>query len=299
MSAQSIKTVVAEFLGLGDTVDIQVRPVSGGDIHRSFAVNLGSGEQRGNSLFVKSNQRDYAEVLRSEYDALTAMAHLPDCNYPKPLHLHVDKTACYLLMEYRHIEPLSQSGYASLGKMLASQHRVTSNNFGWPSANFIGLTPQLNTQSGNWADFFRTCRLQPQLELALSRGLSAALAHRIELVCARLPQLIGSHPVEPVLLHGDLWSGNCGWDAQQQLPLLFDPAPYYGDHEADLAMTELFGGFSQSFYQCYAESREIDAGYARRKTVYNLYHALNHFNLFGASYQAMVDSHVRQIDLAQ
>ena len=114
-------------------------------------------------------------------------------------------------------------------------------------------------------------------------------------IVEQLPDLIGQHKVVPALLHGDLWGGNCGSDTDSGVPLLFDPAPYYGDREADLAMTELFGGFSAAFYSSYRSNYSIEEGYKRRKAVYNLYNALNHFNLFGAGYQPMVSGLLQQI----
>jgi fructosamine-3-kinase len=125
-------------------------------------------------------------------------------------------------------------------------------------------------------------RMRPQIELAGKHGFDLALP------CLKL---LEGHKPQPSLLHGDLWGGNAGFTAEG--PVLFDPAVYYGDREADLAMTELFGGFPQEFYSSYNKIWPLDDGYERRKHLYNLYHLLNHLNLFGSSYLAQVESTLR------
>jgi len=165
--------------------------------------------------------------------------------------------------------------WAALARMLARLHRQTGPRFGWHRDNNIGATPQANTWCDDWPEFWQQRRMRPQLELARTNGF-------------RLPdppKLEGHHP-QPSLLHGDLWSGNAGFIDEG--PVIFDPAVYYGDREADLAMTELFGGFPREFYSSYREAYPLDAGYEQRKHFYNLYHLLNHLNIFGAGYLAQV-----------
>lgn len=162
--------------------------------------------------------------------------------------------------------------WSALAQMLATLHRETGPRFGWHRDNWIGGTPQINTWHDDWADFFLECRLRPQASRA---GLE-------------LPdlRLLENHRPQPSLLHGDLWSGNAGFIDEG--PVIFDPAVYYGDREADLAMTELFGGFPREFYSAYRKIYPLDAGYETRKHLYNLYHLLNHLNLFGSGYLAQV-----------
>ena len=169
---------------------------------------------------------------------------------------------------------LKRSGdWTVLAGMLAALHRVTGPRFGWHRDNYIGPSPQQNGWSGSWAEFWRERRLRPQFE-------------RAGLQCEFFETLLQDHHPQPSLLHGDLWAGNAGFTAEG--PVFFDPAVYYGDREADLAMTELFGGFPPEFYAAYKEKYPLDAGYEIRKHLYNLYHLLNHLNLFGSGYLGQV-----------
>jgi protein-ribulosamine 3-kinase len=187
--------------------------------------------------------------------------------------------------------------YAALGRMLALVHTVRGEFFGWRRDNYIGRTPQRNRRSFSWCDFWRDARLRPQLELGRKNGLSAGLLGRGERLVEALPRLLSGHAPAASLLHGDLWGGNAGFLADGA-PVLFDPAVYWGDREADLAMTELFGGFPRNFYSTYAEIAPLDGGYGMRKTLYNLYHVLNHANLFGGSYAAQAQTMIDEL-LAQ
>jgi fructosamine-3-kinase len=170
--------------------------------------------------------------------------------------------------------------WPALARMLARLHRKTNDRFGWGSDNWIGLSPQKNSWSDDWPGFFWGFRLKPQLERAGLGGEKLSLE-----------KFFKSFKPIPSLLHGDLWNGNVGFTTEG--PAIFDPAVYYGDREADLAMTELFGGFPEAFYSAYRESFPLDPGYARRKHLYNLYHLLNHLNLFGAGYLGQVRSTLR------
>ncbi|MDH5513031.1 MAG: fructosamine kinase family protein, partial [Gammaproteobacteria bacterium] len=172
-----------------------------------------------------------------------------------------------------------------LGRELAQMHRATQKQFGWRHDNTIGSTPQINTPASDWVGFWREHRLGFQLELAARNGRN--LMRRGERLLADLGNFFRTYHPEPSLLHGDLWGGNVG--ATEGQPVIFDPAVYYGDREADLAMTELFGGFSARFYQAYQEAWPLDTGYKVRKTLYNLYHVLNHFNLFGGGYASQAE----------
>ncbi len=180
---------------------------------------------------------------------------------------------------------------ARAGRQLAQLHRATADAFGWHRDNTIGATPQLNTPREDWVAFWRDQRLGYQLESAAAHGHGGRLQSSGERLLTRLDALIGHRPA-PSLLHGDLWGGNIGATPDGQ-PVIFDPAVYHGDREADLAMTELFGGFDANFHSAYRESWPLDPGYATRKILYNLYHILNHLNLFGGGYlsqaQGMID----------
>ena len=180
---------------------------------------------------------------------------------------------------------LSRSGdWSAMGRALAALHRKTGPRFGWRRDNYIGLAPQINTWKDDWVEFFVACRLRPQASKA-----GIALAEE------RIRALLQDHRPAPSLLHGDLWSGNAGFTAAG--PVVFDPAVYYGDREADVAMTELFSGFPREFYDAYNKEWALDAGYARRKHLYNLYHLLNHLNLFGGGYLGQVKATLRLLGL--
>jgi protein-ribulosamine 3-kinase len=172
----------------------------------------------------------------------------------------------------------AHADWAAMGRMLAKVHRNISDRFGWATDNWIGLAPQVNGWSDDWASFFLEKRLAPQ-------------ARRAGLQLPEVRMLLEGHRPQASLLHGDLWSGNAGFTPQG--PVIFDPAVYYGDREADLAMTELFGGFPEAFHASYKKEFPMEAGYETRKYLYNLYHLLNHLNLFGAGYRAQVEATLR------
>lgn len=180
------------------------------------------------------------------------------------------------------------------GEALAALHRHESGRHGLDHDNFIGRLPQPNTLSGSWAAFYRDQRIGFQMELARKAGrLPGRREDLLTRLMDRLPDLLDDATVPPSLLHGDLWGGNYLVDAQGQ-PVLIDPAVYYGHREMDLAMTELFGGFSRRFYDAYDGVYPIDAGYAERRDLYQLYYILVHLNLFGESYGGQVDSLARR-----
>src|SRR5262245_18398887 len=170
--------------------------------------------------------------------------------------------------------------------MLANAHRKPGPRFGWQRDNYIGSTPQQNGWCNDWIVFWVTRRLEPQISLARDKGFDVSLPST---------RMLESHRPQPALLHGDLWSGNAGFTAEG--PVVFDPAVYYGDREADLAMTELFGGFPREFYRAYNEAYPLPGGYEQRKHLYNLYHLLNHLNLFGGGYLGQVKSTLRLLGL--
>jgi fructosamine-3-kinase len=177
-------------------------------------------------------------------------------------------------------------------------HRHTAISFGWTRDNTIGSTPQINRPGQDWVAFFRDRRLGFQFDRAAKQGAPTALLARGERLLDDLTGFFAAYQPAPSLLHGDLWGGNWSCDGDGN-PVLFDPAVYYGDRETDLAMTELFGGFDDRFYQSYGQAWTIDPGYSTRKVLYQLYHILNHFNLFGGGYarqaQGMIDSLIAEL----
>ena len=168
-------------------------------------------------------------------------------------------------------------------------HKSTSKRFGWSRDNTIGATKQINQTKADWIDFWREHRLGFQLDLAKQKGISRSLTIKGEELLKELDRFFTGYVPEASLLHGDLWSGNIGY-LENGEAVVFDPAVYYGDREADIAMTELFGGFPAEFYTAYNEAWPLDHGYRQRKSLYNLYHVLNHFNLFGGSYAIQAEN---------
>lgn len=196
-------------------------------------------------------------------------------------------------MEY--VEESSPTGKFAVhfAQALASMHRYTQDKHGLDHDNFIGSTVQKNTPEKDGLKFFRDHRLRFQQELARASGkLPAGVDKRLDTLCGKLESLLSSE--QPALLHGDLWSGNYFQAKSDQRPCIFDPAVYYGLRESDLAMTELFGSLPDSFYQAYREAFPLNPGYGERRDIYNLYHMLNHLNLFGSSYLSSVESIVNR-----
>jgi fructosamine-3-kinase len=221
--------------------------------------------------------------LDAESDGLAALRTTGLLRVPEVHGSGADTVSAWLELEFLELAPLDHASGAALGTALAALHGNTGELYGWPRDNFIGATPQSNQWQRTWAGFFAAERLCPQLRWALDNGMPVALFKQGEQLAEHLPALFVDYRPAPSLLHGDLWSGNAAQLADGT-PVIFDPAVYYGDRETDLAMSELFGGFPESFYVAYRAAWPLAEGYETRKTLYNLYHVLNHFNLFGAGY---------------
>lgn len=270
-------------VALGKAI-VNASPVAGGCIHRCYALQTPQGR-----YFLKRNEPRYAENFTAEAEGLGAL-RAAAVRAPEPIAHGTDAGSAWLVLEFLSLT--GDGDPADAGRQLALLHATQGPAYGWPQDNFIGLTPQRNGRHEDWSEFWVKERLSPQLELARQRGPGKALDGLAPLILDAVPRLLAGHQPAPSLLHGDLWSGNSGFLADGA-PVLFDPAPYYGDPEADLAMTELFGGFPPRFYAAYRETAGVDAGYGLRKTLYNLYHVLNHANLFGGGY---VDQAKRMIE---
>ncbi len=276
----AVEAAVAAALGPGHAIE-RAAPASGGCIHDSFVVQCGSV-----SLFVKTNGAALAAAFAAEADGLAALI-AAGMRAPRPLGQGVAGRHAYLVMEY--LDLADRGDWGAMGRALAAMHRATGRQFGWRRDNFIGSTPQSNPGHDDWTGFWREARLLPQLALAGRNGLGLRLIDAGERLAAMLPRLLAGHAPQASLLHGDLWSGNAAFLAEGS-PVLFDPAVYFGDREADLAMTELFGGFPRSFYAAYREAWPLNPGYELRRDLYNLYHVLNHANLFGGGYMAQAQA---------
>jgi len=242
-------------------------------------------EGDGRRYFAKINDRAQLDNFAAEADGLEALA-AAGARVPAPLCRGETEGEAFLVLEYLDLR--ATGDHAALGRMLASMHSVRGEYFGWRRDNYIGSTPQLNRSASTWSEFWRDARLRPQIELARRNGLGRNLLEKAERLVEAVPELLAGHSPPASHLHGDLWGGNAGFLPGGE-PVLFDPAVYWGDRETDLAMTELFGGFPPELYSAYDEIAPRDAGYTTRKTLYNLYHVLNHANLFGGGYASRAE----------
>lgn len=273
----------------GSSFTVQLKQtVSGGCINSTY--RLQDGER---SYFLKLNDDYRFPMFEAEAEGLLEIAATETVKVPRPICWGVADKHSYLVLEYLSLSGNRGASMDSLGRQLALLHQTSCSYFGWHRDNTIGSTPQINTPCENWVIFWRQHRLGFQLNLAAQNGYKGALQSKGEHLMAELAAFFKNYKLIPALLHGDLWSGNMACD-EQSCPIIFDPAAYYGDRETDLAMTELFGGFSPRFYAAYQEAYPLSEGYKVRKALYQLYHILNHLNLFGNGYsiqaERMMDS---------
>jgi len=264
--------------------------IGGGCINETQALKLSNGER----VFLKSNPSAPKNFFTTEADGLRLLERSKNGpSVPRPLGILTESNPQFLLLEY--IESSSPKvGFASrFGQALAEMHRETQEQYGLDYDNFIGKTVQKNDLESDGLVFFREHRIRVQQELARkTRGLPTSMDKRLDLFCGKLETLLDLKDEKPALLHGDLWSGN-HFASHDQVPYIFDPAVYFGLREADLAMTEMFGRLPEEFYSAYHEVFPTQPGYTERKDLYNLYHLLNHYNLFGGSYLEQADRIVR------
>lgn len=283
----------------------RTQAVHGGDISQAFTLSDGvrsffvkvqpaprspAGRVSGGVLPASAAAR--LGMFEAEAHGLAELAAANAVRVPRVVCHGVAAGQAYLVLE--HLSLQSHGDAAQLGRLLAQQHRVSAPRFGGSRDNWIGATPQPNAWRDSWIDFWRDRRLGFQLRLAAENGYGGALQADGDVLLTHLDAFFDGYVPAPSLLHGDLWGGNHGY-LSDGLPVIFDPAVYFGDRECDLAMTELFGGFTPEFYAAYREAWPLDAGYAVRRTLYNFYHVLNHANLFGGSYVGQATRMVAQL----
>ena len=270
--------------------------LSGGDINKAYGLTLNTGDK----IFMKANAKSNAAFFTAEAAGLTAIAATKAISTPKIICTGTDDGEdvgySFLLLEYIKSSGKIKTYWETFARELAAMHKAdvstvvstpstssgtVGTSYGFSQDNFIGARPQQNTPASSWVSFFREQRLAPQFKAADSY-FTPADREKITKLLDNLDRFL-IEPEQPSLLHGDLWSGNvmCGSDGKA---MLIDPACYVGHREADLAMTELFGGFPQSFYDAYKEAFPLQPGYEERRDLYNLYQLLNHLNLFGPTY---------------
>lgn len=274
---------------IGIQVHDERTPVGGGSIHAAFAYRTERAP-----IFVKVCELASAPMLAAEAAGLREIGNAKAVRVPEVFALGKVEDRAFLCLEWLELATASPIAHARLGEQLAALHAHTADEHGWHRDNFIGLTPQRNDRRVDWIEFFRSQRLLPQLDLAANNGADARTIERGRRVAESLAVFFDGYRPRPSLLHGDLWAGNWGAVALGE-PVIFDPAVYYGDREADLAMTRLFGGFDAEFYAAYEATSPLAAGASVRVTLYNLYHVLNHFNLFGGAYLAQARSMIERL----
>mgnify|MGYP001203245593 CR=1 FL=1 len=266
------------------------KSADGGCINQTLVLSLSNGER----VFLKHNSSPLKNFFAVEFQGLRLLAKAKNGpRVPRPLGNSPEPNSQFLLLEYIESSS-SKSGFPTrFARALAAMHRETQEQYGLDHDNFIGSTVQKNDPESDGVIFFRERRIRFQQELARkTRGLPRDVDHRLDRFCEKLEILLDFKNEKPALLHGDLWSGNY-FPSHDQVPCIFDPAVYFGPREADLAMTEMFGRLPQEFYSAYHEVFPLEPGYAERKGIYNLYHLLNHYNLFGGSYLGQADQTVK------
>jgi fructosamine-3-kinase len=267
----------------------ETNTIGGGCINQAYFV--ADGAQR---YFVKLNTTDCLAMFEAEAAGLMEIHQSHTLRVPLPVCYGQNDHHAWLVLEYLNINNGIRKNTSDLGIQLAAMHRIASKQFGWIRNNTIGQNPQINTTSSDWINFWRTHRLGYQLDLARTNGFNGKLQVLGEQLLIDLDKFFSGNSPSPSLLHGDLWNGNYAYDELGN-PVLFDPAVYYGDREIDIAMTELFGGFPANFYSAYRHDYPLDSGYNLRKVVYNLYHILNHLNLFGSSYLHQAEQMINRL----
>lgn len=293
----SLNSAIASIFGDNNRI-LHASPVAGGDINEACRLELTDGAW----VFMKANKKENLSFFTAEATGLEAIVRTGEIGTPELLCYGTDEERggfSFLLMEWIRGERRISHYWETFAHQLAALHQspsqafVTGRKYGFCQDNYIGARSQKNVANESWVAFFRDCRLEPQIRSAEHYLGTGDLKK-----AGRLLDHLGDFLVEPEnpsLLHGDLWSGNviAGNDGKAWL---IDPAVYVGHAEADIAMTELFGGFPQEFYSAYRESGLLQPGYEERRDLYNLYQLLNHLNLFGRSYLSSVRRILDQYD---
>ena len=284
---ESIRTALVD----NDVCDVDAaapQAVGGGDISAAWRL-----ESKPGPVFLKTGPAESLDMFSAEAAGLDELRSAKVMRIPAVLACGSTAENAFLALEWLQLEPLNAAAEGLLGQQLAALHRHTADRYGWHRDNTIGRTPQQNRQQDDWLPFFGQQRLEYQFRLAATNGFGGALQDDGAKLLERLPDILAGHQPEASLLHGDLWGGNAA--ACDGQPVIFDPAVYYGDRETDLAMMRLFGGFTGAFFDAYVGCWPLADGYQRRAALYQLYHVLNHVNLFGQPYLARATSLIHKL----
>ena len=267
-----------------ESIPLFIGRLSGGDINEVFQVEI-----QGEHYVVKKNRKEeFPEMLEKEFRALKYVNIIIPDLYPKPIKAFSSIQHQFLVIEYHEKGSNTEKGQFHLSDSLATHHKHTSDKFGWEEDNYIGSLQQSNDLRISWEDFYAENRLLAQTKLAFDKGhMTKQTVSQMETFCKELASIFPKE--SPALLHGDLWGGNY-FITSEEKPLLYDPAMYFGHREIDIAMTRLFGGFSQVFYDHYCEVYPLEKGWDERIPYGQLYPNLVHLNLFGPAYLSAVTS---------
>lgn len=261
--------------------------LGGGSISDAYLIELSPcGE-----LFVKLNNSDFVTAFELEQDGLDALGAVGEMRVPEAIAVECIDNQALFICEAIKTSPRTSTFFVRFGRQLAEFHRAsralnTTNRFGYHRDNFLGSANQLNAWRDSWLAFFAECRLEFQIRWAEEQGLfTGDLRDMLRRLLGQLPSYLQASTERPVLIHGDLWSGNYLCDLADQ-PVLVDPACYWADREAEFGMLTWMGGCPREFYDAYNACWPLADGWQQRVKIYRLYHELNHLNLFGSGYQA-------------
>ena len=268
---------------------LNAQAMPGGDINQVYQLQ---GIEK--NYFVKLNRADLLTMFEVEALGLNELRQQGTLRIPKPITYGISGEFAFLVLEHIELKSAKPSTQLQLGQQLAELHQQQQDYFGWHHNNYIGSNVQQNTRNNDWVNFWQKQCLTMQLQLAAENGYTGKVQQLGVQLNALIPRFFTEYLPQASLVHGDLWSGNAAADSEGQA-IIYDPACYYGDRETDIAMTELFGGFGASFYTGYEEVWPLDSGYRTRKTLYNLYHILNHLNLFGSGYLGQAETMMQHL----
>lgn len=290
--ARKIEDAIRAHIGNGFRLESMTQPE--GAPGKNAVVVVGGGQR----FFVKFAGIGASDRFLAEADGLQALRDADCCRVPQTIDCGCDDADAWLVLEHLELRPVRtiEEGHLA-AEAMASLHAHHAEEFGWHRDNYIGDNPQQNHRSGNWSRFFAHQRLKPQFELASANGFGGQLTKIGHEIVNRTPAMFLDYHARPSLVHGDLWHGNIAI-SEGGTVAIYDPAIYFGDHEVDLAMSELFGGLPSAFYAAYRALSPLAEGHAERKTLYNLYHILNHLNLFGRGYLSQATRMAEQLSRA-
>jgi len=279
---------------LGEALGCRAQPVPAAEVHGGCINTCWRWETAAGPVFVKEAPAGRLDMLEAERHGLLALRAAGAVRVPVPLAAGTFDDGAFLALEWIDFGPASPPAEERLGEQLAALHRHRADRYGLDRDNTIGSTLQPNAWCDDWVRFLRERRLGFQLGLAAANGHGGRLQERGSRLLDCLDVFFATYRPAPSLLHGDLWGGNRGVDTAGQ-PVIYDPAAYYGDREADIAMTRLFGGFAPRFYSAYVAAWPLDQAAGTRRDLYNLYHVLNHLHLFGGGYRPQAEGMIDRL----